>query len=934
MATRVSAPRWRVLAAVAFLLAFLPAAPVAAQDRLCDPGGEDCRQILINHIRAEKVGLDVAFWFMEDSWIASEIINRWKAGVPVRVLVDTQANTPNPLNAHRLAELSAAGIPMRERVVGGILHWKMMLFEGQSLVQFSAANYSSDAWLYSGAPYTNYVDEVILFTSDAALVNSFRTRYDDLWLDTSYYADYANVTARARVYGTHPIDPRLNFVPWENHATRATALYAQEQTQIDVVMYRITDSRYADAMIAAVNRGVKVRLFTEPKQYRDPIRQYHSYNVDRMFMAGVEIRHRAHAGLNHQKSVLLHDLRTAVFGSSNWSSASSDSQEEHNLFTQDDWIYQWLTAQFDRKWNNTTGVAESAPFAPLAPDAPSTPAPAPQATGVATTATLQWYPGLWAHKYDVYLGTDPVSLPRVASDLPLGPSRYSGDVKSYAVSNLLPGTTYYWRIAGKTMANQEAASPVWSFTTAGVAPPKPVVTLVRGPYLQQVGATGAIVVWATKEQGSAQLRVTPPSGSSTTVAATSTLFPATATGLATDYYQHVAQVTGLSPSTVYAYDVLVSGVDVNSSYDTISTAPATGGGTVSFVAFGDSGIGSAEQQQVATLLAQDVFDLALHGGDLAYGTAQTTGAATHQTMDDWFFAPYAGWMRSRPFYPSIGNHDSRAANADGRPYLDLFVLPTHGAASGYPDHAERYYSFDYGPLHVIVLDTELAFQDPARQAAQLAWADADLASTTQPWKVALYHRSPYSAGGEHGSDLAVRQAFGPLFDKHGGPALDLGARTRLRAQPRHEGRRSGCVRHGLRGHGRRGCAAVSGLDRHLDRTLRIGLSLRARHGDGLQPAARRDRPRRPVVRRRDAPALPAAPGCRPSAGGDHHAVRERHGQGQPTGRRLRERRRRRDERGTVRGRSARCDRPSAAVLVRLGHDDGRQRRARAHGACV
>jgi len=132
-------------------LAFFPA-PALAQHRLCDPGAEDCRQVLIDHIRAEQVGLDVAFWFMEDAWIASEVINKYKSDVPVGVLMDTEANSPNPLNADRLAELAAAKIPMRERIAGGILHWKMMLFAGQNIVQVSAANYSSDAWVYSGAP--------------------------------------------------------------------------------------------------------------------------------------------------------------------------------------------------------------------------------------------------------------------------------------------------------------------------------------------------------------------------------------------------------------------------------------------------------------------------------------------------------------------------------------------------------------------------------------------------------------------------------------------------------------------------------------------------------------------------------------------------------------------------------------------------------------
>jgi hypothetical protein len=95
------------------------------------------------------------------------------------------------------------------------------------------------------------------------------------------------------------------------------------------------------------------------------------------------------------------------------------------------------------------------------------------------------------------------------------------------------------------------------------------------------------------------------------------------------------------------------------------------------------------------------------------------------------------------------------------------VLPRDGASAAYPNNAERFYSVDYGPVHLVVLDTEAAFLNTSRRAEQIAWLTADLqASQAAPWRIAVFHRPPYSSGAEHGSELAVRAAFGPLFEQY------------------------------------------------------------------------------------------------------------------------------------------------------------------------
>jgi regulation of enolase protein 1 (concanavalin A-like superfamily) len=448
-----------------------------AAERLCDPAYEDCRAPLLNYIKNETVGIDVAFWFMQDTRYQTAIINRWKAGVPVRILVDPRANPTYVGNADVIAAFASAGIPMRYRTASGILHWKTMLFAGQGVVEFDGANYSPTAFVYQ-APYSDYEDESIYFSDDPSIVNSFKTKYDDLWLDTANYANYANITGPlTRIYPIVTKDPALNFPQQEDYALRILKRYSAETRKIDVIMYRVTDERHTNAMIAAMQRGVPVRIIGEMKEYRVPERQWVSYNMDRMWAAGIPFRVAAHAGLNHQKLVILYNQAMAVFGSSNWTTPSANQQQEHNYFSTKPWMFQWFVDQFERKWNNLApnGAIETDWFTPLPPDKPIYLSPADTAVGQPISLALKWDGGPWAHLYDIYFGTDP-NPPLFAANQQLGPTDPADPTttQKFVPPLLQHGTTYYWRVVSKTMAGMTAKGAVVSFTTDGTAPPPPV----------------------------------------------------------------------------------------------------------------------------------------------------------------------------------------------------------------------------------------------------------------------------------------------------------------------------------------------------------------------------------------------------------------------------------------------------------------------------
>jgi phospholipase D-like protein len=445
----------RVLVSLLAAILLIPASSGAA-DTFCEAVATDCRANILSLIRNELIRLDVATEEITDPLITDAIIAKFQAKVPVRMLVEPRRNAVEPLNGPTLLKLKAAGIPMRYKSVGDILHWKMMIFAGQHIVEFGAAQFTQK-YLVPVQPYVNFTQDPIVFTNTTAIVNSFERKFDDAWIDVANFSNYGNAAVVAPAYGAFPIDPSLNFVPAENFATRARLLYDAEATAIDVIMYKITDPAHPDAMIRAVKRGVPVRIITEPTRYRNPDNTWQAYYLDKMWAAGVQIRDRAHLGFLHQKTALLYSQTRTIFGSANWTSASSRTQYEHNYLASDAVFFGWFRKVFARKWVSAT---ETKAFVPLPPDVPIYVAPLNTASGQATTIVLSWKPGLWARTADVYFGTA-ASPALYLKNVAVTP----GSTKKLTVGGLQPGTSYFWKIVSRTAANKAASGPVWSFGT-------------------------------------------------------------------------------------------------------------------------------------------------------------------------------------------------------------------------------------------------------------------------------------------------------------------------------------------------------------------------------------------------------------------------------------------------------------------------------------
>ncbi len=280
------------------------------------------------------------------------------------------------------------------------------------------------------------------------------------------------------------------------------------------------------------------------------------------------------------------------------------------------------------------------------------------------------------------------------------------------------------------------------------APP----ALSRGPYLQSTSDTGVTVVFQTSSAATSAVRYGTKLGPPWE-------FERTAPSGTT----HVIQLSGLQPDTKYFYEVASGGAVIARGKDHFfrTSPPTNSRAPFRFVAWGDSGIGSSTQYDVAARTKEVVPEpeFALGLGDLVYDS----GSASD--YDPNLIKPYAEIFPRMTFWPTLGNHDVKTSS--GQPYLDAFYLPTKSGAPGHPSNTERYYSFDHGMAHFVCADSETSSASPG--SAMYDWISDDLDDARargKRWLFVYFHKPPYSRG-THDDEANTRDNLVPLFEAKG-----------------------------------------------------------------------------------------------------------------------------------------------------------------------
>lgn len=274
----------------------------------------------------------------------------------------------------------------------------------------------------------------------------------------------------------------------------------------------------------------------------------------------------------------------------------------------------------------------------------------------------------------------------------------------------------------------EASTPILTeAATATLTVPSPTVTAAllpevnfnKGPYLVPgADAASMKILWQDANAANYWLEY----GFDTTYAS-GRMLPAgvTADGLAE------TTLTDLLPGKHYVYRVTDGSSQAAGSFNT-SPGKTT---DLTFWVYGDSRDGPAVQDSIDADILGNIQEnpaaqsFVLFSGDIM---AVAEEASLQSNQFDPAYPSIREMMRSLPMINAMGNHDGTK--------LFTRYFP-------YPFKGNFYWSFDYGSVHVALVDQ---YADVSEASPQWQWLKDDLAASTRPWKFILLHEPGWSAG--------------------------------------------------------------------------------------------------------------------------------------------------------------------------------------------
>jgi phosphatidylserine/phosphatidylglycerophosphate/cardiolipin synthase-like enzyme len=286
---------------------------------------------IYNFVNSATSSIDMTIYELKDATLENDLVNREKAGVNVRVILD---------QAHKSYNTAAENV----LTAGGVgVVWSSTAFTYTHQKTITVDN--AESYISTGNFDTTYYAtsrDVGVFDTDANDVAAIGAVFD---------ADYAHTSV------TPPDGNDLVWSPTDSQS-HLLALINGAQHSLDIEQEEFSDTTLVSAIVADENRGVTVHVVVEdPSDYAS--------ELNKITAAGGKVTgYSSPTGFYVHAKVIVADYGTstarAFVGSENFSSNSLNNNRELGLITTDSGVVSGLESTFDADFTGSgTGTSHN-----------------------------------------------------------------------------------------------------------------------------------------------------------------------------------------------------------------------------------------------------------------------------------------------------------------------------------------------------------------------------------------------------------------------------------------------------------------------------------------------------------------------------------------------------------------------------------------------
>jgi len=306
-------------------------------------------------INKAKTTMDMAIYgVLQENWFLQDLQKILIRGVTIRATVDQTGGTWGTWNPKDFTYADTVELPKilgNDQVIPDLGPTR----KPRSTIMHNKFLVMDRRWLWTGSTNVTatcmgaeYNANNAIAIDSPELAQVFSNEFSQMFEREEFSSSKKAGASEYEYVYTDGTTVQVFFSPQDKPITNGVIPKIDEATEsIDIAMFFLTHTGISDALIRAMDRGVKVRLIIDALGAANVSSQHQALRA-----GGAEVRVENWGGKMHMKTAIF-DHQDVILGSMNWTEAGTKNNDENTMLIRNNpKLVEESEANFERLWGN------------------------------------------------------------------------------------------------------------------------------------------------------------------------------------------------------------------------------------------------------------------------------------------------------------------------------------------------------------------------------------------------------------------------------------------------------------------------------------------------------------------------------------------------------------------------------------------------------